>query len=357
MTMKDNPVKHQRLDRLERREWHLWILVFSIVIIYVACIILLARSDVWYAVVKDASGYTFAILILGLFILTLLLCLYIVYQERQIKKLRREIFADERIKSMAQLAARISHDLNNKLAIASGFTELLLQSELPPDNKSDLLKIQIALQEMSRLMDSLMALGRQKMSLKQESQTDKYEIIDLSMVLKSVLDSMSHKITANHIAVEHNLNPVRSEHTQAERTITKFNHRTLDASNGVNQAKAGLLVRGSYPQLFEAFLNLVKNAVEAMAESVRKELTIKYELVNNQYFIHIGDSGSGIKPEVLKHLFELFVTSKPAGKGTGLGLNITRNIINRHKGEITAGNNPTAGATFTVALPAVQVKL
>ena len=332
--MKDYIKKPGKLDQLEQREWHLWILVFIIIITYVACIILLARSDTWHAVVKDASGYTFAILILGLFILTLLLCVYIVYQERQIKKLRREIFVDERMKSMAQLAARISHDLNNKLAIASGFTELLLQSEpegtahseLPPEIKSDLLKIQIALQEMSRLMESLMALGRQKMALKQEDKIDKYETIDLAMVLKSVLDSMSNKITANHIAVYHNL----------------------------NQAKEALTVQGSYPQLFEAFLNLVKNAIEAMAETERKELTIKYELVNNQYFIHICDSGSGIRPEVLKHLFELFVTSKPVGKGTGLGLNITRNIINQHKGEITAGNNPNTGATFTVELPVAR---
>jgi signal transduction histidine kinase len=69
----------------------------------------------------------------------------------------------------------------------------------------------------------------------------------------------------------------------------------------------------------------------------------------NKISLSVTDTGTGIDPELLPHVFEPFVTSKETG--TGLGLTITSDIIRHHHGEILAENNPEGGATFKVWLP------
>lgn len=70
-----------------------------------------------------------------------------------------------------------------------------------------------------------------------------------------------------------------------------------------------------------------------------------------QYAFSVSDSGSGIDESIINQIFEPFFTTKKQGKGTGLGLFITRQIVEQHNGRVTAENNPDGGATFTVILP------
>ncbi len=70
-----------------------------------------------------------------------------------------------------------------------------------------------------------------------------------------------------------------------------------------------------------------------------------------QYAFSVSDSGSGIDESIINQIFDPFFTTKKQGKGTGLGLFITRQIVKQHNGRITAENNPDGGATFTVILP------
>lgn len=76
------------------------------------------------------------------------------------------------------------------------------------------------------------------------------------------------------------------------------------------------------------------------------------ELATTDYFaLSVHDTGQGIEPEILDRIFEPFFTTKTNGSGTGLGLFITRRIVEQHNGRVWAENNPTGGATFTVLLP------
>jgi signal transduction histidine kinase len=76
--------------------------------------------------------------------------------------------------------------------------------------------------------------------------------------------------------------------------------------------------------------------------------------VNDRLRLEIEDTGSGIPPELLAHIFDPWVTTKPHGKGSGLGLSIARQVIASHGGTIRVDNRPGKGAMFTIDLPAAQ---
>ena len=103
-------------------------------------------------------------------------------------------------------------------------------------------------------------------------------------------------------------------------------------------------------QLQQVFMNLMLNAIEAMKESAG-ELAVKSELSDEgQLLISVSDTGVGLPPEKLEQIFDAFFTTK--SQGTGMGLAITRSIIEAHHGRVWASANPGGGAIFQFTLPA-----
>jgi signal transduction histidine kinase len=103
-------------------------------------------------------------------------------------------------------------------------------------------------------------------------------------------------------------------------------------------------------QLELALLNLITNSVDAMASG--GTLTVRLERVIDRLHLEIEDTGSGIPPELLGHIFDPWVTTKAHGKGSGLGLSIARQVVASHGGTIRVDNRPGRGAVFTIDLPA-----
>lgn len=104
-----------------------------------------------------------------------------------------------------------------------------------------------------------------------------------------------------------------------------------------------------YPdELNQVWTNLIHNAIQAMDN--KGELVIKIFEKKNHIAVQITDSGPGIPAEIKEHIFDAFFTTKPAGEGSGLGLNIVRKIINKHQGKIELESQP-GQTTFTVLLP------
>jgi two-component system sensor kinase FixL len=105
-------------------------------------------------------------------------------------------------------------------------------------------------------------------------------------------------------------------------------------------------------QIQQVLLNLIRNGIEAMEESERRELVVSIARADeNMVEIGVTDTGSGIAPEVSDHLFQPFVTSKP--QGMGVGLSISRTIIEAHGGSIAPRPNKGGGTVFSFTLPAV----
>ncbi len=106
-------------------------------------------------------------------------------------------------------------------------------------------------------------------------------------------------------------------------------------------------------QIQQVLLNLMRNAIEAMEDSEKRELVVStVSTADNQVAIGVSDTGSGITPEMSAQLFQPFVTTKP--HGTGVGLSISRTIVEAHGGSITAQPNPGGGTVFRFTLPAVN---
>ena len=101
-------------------------------------------------------------------------------------------------------------------------------------------------------------------------------------------------------------------------------------------------------RLARVFYNLIHNAVDAMPEGGR--IKLRFQLTDNEVITEIEDSGAGIPPQIMEHLFEAFATYGKT-KGTGLGLSICQRIVQEHGGKISAHNRPDGGAVFAFTLP------
>ena len=104
-------------------------------------------------------------------------------------------------------------------------------------------------------------------------------------------------------------------------------------------------------QIQQVLINLMRNAMEAMRDSPVKQLAVTvHRHDESRLRVEVSDTGSGIPPEIEPQLFQPFVTSKPGGMG--IGLSISRRIIEAHGGELSVASSPQ-GATFAFTLPVV----
>jgi len=102
-------------------------------------------------------------------------------------------------------------------------------------------------------------------------------------------------------------------------------------------------------QIQQVVLNIVRNAVEAMVEVDRRELQIATRALPEVVEISVADTGPGIAAELADRLFQPFVTTKESGMG--LGLSISREIVQAHDGELSAAPRPSGGTVFRIVLP------
>jgi two-component system sensor kinase FixL len=103
-------------------------------------------------------------------------------------------------------------------------------------------------------------------------------------------------------------------------------------------------------QLQQVIMNLVRNAVDALSEMERRELTIRTGADGQDAVrIDVIDRGPGLPDDIAKRLFQPFVTSKPGG--IGIGLSICKTIVDAHDGELWTTENPEGGAIFHIRLP------
>src|SRR5690606_26124959 len=106
-------------------------------------------------------------------------------------------------------------------------------------------------------------------------------------------------------------------------------------------------------QIQQVLINLMRNAMEAMRDEERRALLVKVSnLPQDMISVEVADTGSGIPDEIAPQLFQPFVTSKPSGMG--IGLSISKRIIESHGGEISVTRNAAGGASFLFTLPALN---
>jgi len=111
-------------------------------------------------------------------------------------------------------------------------------------------------------------------------------------------------------------------------------------------------VQGNANQLFQAFVEIIENAMDALEEVGGGSVEISARRQGREAILQFADSGPGIREP--KRVFDPFYTTKPVGKGTGLGLSAVYGVILDHSGQISCDNRPGGGAVFLVRLPAEE---
>ena len=237
-----------------------------------------------------------------------------------LREAQTELAHVNRVTTMGQLAASIAHEVNQPIAatVTNAHAALRWLGGQSPE-----------LEEVRQALNDIIKDGKRA-----------GEVIDRIRALIKKVPPRSDRLDINEAILE---------------VIALTRSEVL--RNGVSlrtQLANGLpLVRGDRIQLQQVILNLIVNAVEAMSgvgEGSRELLIGTGKDVSNGVFVAVRDSGLGLSPESLDHLFDTFYTTKPGGMG--MGLSICRSIIEAHGGRVWAMANVPQGAVVQFTLPA-----
>jgi two-component system NtrC family sensor kinase len=112
-------------------------------------------------------------------------------------------------------------------------------------------------------------------------------------------------------------------------------------------------IQGNFANLGQVAINIIKNAIQAVSDlNGRIFLTTRYDQNADHVVFECRDTGPGVPPAVRKDIFKPFFTTKAVGQGTGLGLYISHEIVQRHGGRLCLEDPPERGAQFVIRLPA-----
>jgi len=230
------------------------------------------------------------------------------------RQMQEQLVITDRLASVGELAAGIAHELNNPLTGVIGFSQLLLDKEMPDDIRQDVQVVYDEAQRTSQVVKNLLTFARKHTAVKQ--------MLNINDVIEKVLELRAYEQKVENIMVKGRLASDLPE------------------------------VMADYFQLQQVFLNIIINAEHFMKEAHNKgTLTVTTEQVGNKVKASFADDGPGIADENLGHLFDPFFTTKEVGSGTGLGLSICHGIITEHGGRIYVKSELGKGATFIVELP------
>lgn len=239
------------------------------------------------------------------------------------RKLAARLQIADRLASVGTLAAGVAHEINNPLSAVLAALEAAVGT---PPASGGAAGTEPAPEVREGLGDALSAARRMRTIVSDLRVFSRVEepngLVDVETVLESMLRMAWSEI-------RHRAHVVR-----AYQSVPK--------------------VKGNESRLGQVFLNLIMNAAQAIDEGSadRNEIGVAIRLDPRQrVLVEIRDTGCGMPPEVVRHIFTPFFTTKPSSTGTGLGLSICQRIIDAMGGEITAENAHGRGSVFRVHLP------
>jgi signal transduction histidine kinase/CheY-like chemotaxis protein len=251
------------------------------------------------------------------------------HQVNERSRLEDQLRQAHKLESIGLLAGGVAHDFNNLLTVITGYGELARNEVQAGPGAESLTEIARAAERASQLTHQLLAFARK--------QTLEPVTLDLSEVLRDVTPMLGRLIGEDVRVVTllaDDLPPVLADHAQIEQVIMNL---ALNAR--------------------DAMLNGGTLTVETRAEVLGEDYTHDHAVEPGLYVcVTVTDTGSGIGPEQLEHIFEPFYTTKEVGRGTGLGLATVHGIVNQSGGHVQVYSEPAFGTTFKVYLPAAETR-
>jgi len=234
----------------------------------------------------------------------------------QLEKAQKQLIASEKLAGIGTLSASICHEIKNPLNIISIHVQLLLRKfESEPEMFDPLTKIQVEMRRIEKILNQLMSFVR-------TAEPDP-RFLAINHELEETLGLMRKDLISSNIEIENNFCP----------DLPK--------------------VLADPDELRQVFFNLLINARYSMKNGGRLTVTTERVTKNQQYSarISLSDTGCGIGPEHLAKIFQPFFTTKPEGEGTGMGLYVCKNIIEKYGGSLIVQSGEAKGTTFIIDLP------
>lgn len=245
-------------------------------------------------------------------------------QLEEIKRTHEKILQTDKLATLGELSAGISHEINNPLTIAYGYAqniEWMLEQPEPENNeelKLSVKRVTNSLEKISSIISNMKTYVR--------TDEDQREFCDLRDVVKAACELT---------------------HTGTTKDKTELELIGLSDS---------YLVQGNRIELEQVMVNLLKNAFDSIidAKTTKGKVTITLERRENAIAIVIVDNGPGVPAESHSKIFQPFFTTKELGKGSGLGLSISQRLIEKHRGSLNLLPFKN-GACFEIELPTMEM--
>jgi two-component system C4-dicarboxylate transport sensor histidine kinase DctB len=234
--------------------------------------------------------------------------------EHLLRATQNELVQAGKLAMLGQMAAGVTHELNQPLAAIRAFADnaVTFLSRGQPEQASDnLAHISAASARMGAIIGQLKGFARKS--------HETVSTVDLPHAIKAATLLLQNEFETHAV------------------------HLDIDI-------REALKVVGDTVRIEQVMINLLHNAIDAVAAQPRRSVEVVLEREAGHAIIRVRDSGPGIPEQVAQHLFEPFFTTKPGGKGLGLGLAISSSIVQAMNGQLTA-HNRAGGAEFVVRLP------
>lgn len=258
----------------------------------------------------------------------------------ELKLAQERLVQSEKMASLGRLVAGVAHELNNPISFVYGnmhalqrYTEKLCTyfDAVNEGNSREQLR---AMREKLRLEKAIRDLNSLVEGTMEGADRVK-EIVDDLRQFSSTQESRKAVFDLAHVI------------KTALHWIIKESKAPIDV---VDKLSPELTAFGHSGQIHQVVVNLIQNAVDAMAESDEKRLQLTSEILQGKVCIEVRDSGPGIDEGHFSRLFDPFFTTKPVGQGTGLGLSISYGIVSEHGGELIIDNHPDGGVIARLVL-------
>ena len=239
--------------------------------------------------------------------------------EGELRETQNELVQAGKLAALGQMSAAIAHELNQPLAAIQTFlagSRIFLK-------RGDSGQVEENLTTLSGLADRMAAITGQLKTFARKSE-GKLAPVVLQDAVRDALALLEPQIRLDMVEIVTDL---------PDRPVT---------------------IRADEVRVGQVLVNFIRNAIDAMAESEKRQVAIALEVKDRTAELTIDDSGHGISEENLSKLFDPFFTTKDVGEGIGLGLSISYGIVTDLGGSLLAANNAAGGARFTIRLPVFQ---
>lgn len=270
---------------------------------------------------------------------------------KELKEAQQQLLQSEKMASIGQLAAGVAHEINNPVGYVS----------------SNITSMKAYLKDLMTLLDSYQGLETQiPASEEKEALLTLKDNLELEFLQQDMEDIIKESLEGVS-RVKHIVQDLKDFSHVNEATWESADlHRGLDSTlnivhNDLKYKAEVIKEYGELPlvdclpsQLNQVFMNLLVNAGHAI--ETQGKIFIRSGCADDQVWVEIEDTGSGIDEEHLKRIFDPFFTTKEIGKGTGLGLSLAYGIIEKHNGRIEVDSEIGRGTRFRIHLPVSQPK-